>query len=66
MRELDGEGAIVRWARPIPCSGRSIEIMLGKRKHAQQETCDDHAEIGVRDAGEAHLEAKCERDVERD
>ena len=29
MRELDGEGAIVRWARPIPCSGRSIEIMLG-------------------------------------
>ena len=29
MRELDGEGAIVRWARPIPCSDRSIEIMLG-------------------------------------
>ena len=31
--------------------------MLGKRKHAQQETCDDQAEIGVRDAGEAELEA---------
>ena len=40
--------------------------MLGKRKHAQQETCDDQAEIGVRDAGEAELEAKCERDVERE
>ena len=40
--------------------------MLGKRKHAQQETCDKQAEIGVRDAGEAELEAKCEWDGERD